>query len=381
MNDLVIGVCGLSISSGNKGCSALAISFLDILYQISNGNIEIVFFGKDKPNVEKFPILSKFKNIIYIEYHFKNILKLPLIYNSFKKCNYVFDFTEGDSFTDLYGLNRFLSTSFLKYAAIKNKSNLILGPQTIGPFHNKIVENIAKRILEKSYYIYSRDNLTEIYVENLIGKKCNTVIDVAFGLPYSVTRHKTDGKIRLGINISGLLWKNEKNNINLTVDYREYINKLIERYYNDKNYEIHLIAHVIALGNEDDDVYVINEIKSRYPKCIVMPYYNSPIDIKTYISGLDILTGARMHATIAAYSTKVAVIPFSYSRKFEGLFSTLNYPYIIKGTVVTTETALEQTFKFIENYKTLKSSIVDKYYIVDGGLEDFKKSLINILKY
>ena len=379
MTDLTIGICGLSISSGNKGCSALAISFLDILYKISNGNIALVIYEKEKPNLEKFPILSKFHNITHIEYHFKNIFKLPSIYNSFKKCDYVFDFTEGDSFTDLYGVNRFLSTSFLKYAAIKNRSNLIIGPQTIGPFQNKMIEIMAKRILEKSYYIYSRDKLTEIYVDKLIGKKCMTVMDVAFGLPYTVNNPMNDGKIRLGINISGLLWKNEKKSIGLTVDYRNYIINLIDRYYNDMKYEIHLIAHVIAPKSDDDDTYIIDEIKNKYPKCLVMPYYDSPVDIKTYISGLDILTGARMHATIAAYSTKVAVIPFSYSRKFEGLFSTLNYPYIIKGTVETTENALVQTIQFIENYKSLKSSIIDNYYIVDRNLDKFKQSLIDIL--
>ena len=33
-----------------------------------------------------------------------------------------------------------------------------------------------------------------------------------------------------------------------------------------------------------------------------------------------------MHATIGAISSGVATIPFSYSRKFEGLFGNLEYP-------------------------------------------------------
>ena len=39
--------------------------------------------------------------------------------------------------------------------------------------------------------------------------------------------------------------------------------------------------------------------------------------------------GARMHSTIAAFSSEVPVFPMAYSRKFNGLFTdTLQYPYM-----------------------------------------------------
>ena len=52
----------------------------------------------------------------------------------------VFDFTEGDSFSDIYGLKRFALTSFFKFVTIKKDGCLVLGPQTYGPFKNKLVK-------------------------------------------------------------------------------------------------------------------------------------------------------------------------------------------------------------------------------------------------
>ena len=44
---------------------------------------------------------------------------------------------------------------------------------------------------------------------------------------------------------------------------------------------------------------------------------------------MDFFMGARMHSTIAAFSSEVPVFPMAYSRKFNGLFvDTLQYPYM-----------------------------------------------------
>ena len=62
---------------------------------------------------------------------------------------------------------------------------------------------------------------------------------------------------------------------------------------------------------------------------LLSPLFFSPIDAKSYISGMHFFIGSRMHATIAAFSSNVPVFPLAYSRKFNGLFiDTLRYPYM-----------------------------------------------------
>jgi polysaccharide pyruvyl transferase WcaK-like protein len=56
--------------------------------------------------------------------------------------------------------------------------------------------------------------------------------------------------------------------------------------------------------------------------------FKSPVEAKTFISQLDLLIGSRMHATIAALSSGVPVVPLGYSDKFTGLFRGLNYPWL-----------------------------------------------------
>ena len=67
----------------------------------------------------------------------------------------------------------------------------------------------------------------------------------------------------------------------------------------------------------------------NHPNLILSPLFLDPIVAKSYIAGMDFFMGARMHSTIAAFSSEVPVFPMAYSRKFNGLFTdTLQYPYM-----------------------------------------------------
>jgi len=53
----------------------------------------------------------------------------------------------------------------------------------------------------------------------------------------------------------------------------------------------------------------------------IAPFFYSPVEAKSYISGLDLLVELRMHFCIAAYSSGVPVFPLAYSQTFKGHFS------------------------------------------------------------
>lgn len=85
-----------------------------------------------------------------------------------------------------------------------------------------------------------------------------------------------------------------------------------------------------------------------------MEMYQNPMDIKSKISEFDIFIGARMHATIGAFSSGVATIPTAYSRKFNGLYESVEYPYIVDLLNSSTEENLEMTKMYIKDYVKLK---------------------------
>ena len=87
---------------------------------------------------------------------------------------------------------------------------------------------------------------------------------------------------------------------------------------------------------------------------------------------MDIFIGSRMHSTIAAFSAGVLTIPVSYSRKFEGLFNSLEYEYVINGKTEDSESAFNKTLQYIENRKELLETQKKSQKLI----EDKKKSFI-----
>ena len=151
---------------------------------------------------------------------------------------------------------------------------------------------------------------------------------------------------------------------------------LIQHYCENDNYKIHLIPHVIENEKDciDGDVYICRELARQY-SVAVAPAFESPIEAKNYISAMDVFVGARMHSTIAAYSSGVPVIPFSYSRKFEGLYENLGYRYLIHGREDDTQAAIAKTFCWIDNRVELKKEINASMKIIDSYLNIFSDDI------
>src|SRR5690606_33179841 len=73
----------------------------------------------------------------------------------------------------------------------------------------------------------------------------------------------------------------------------------------------------------------------------------SPVDAKSWISGLDAFVGSRMHATIAAFTSGVPTVPAAYSRKFAGFFGHVGYPVRVDLTTEGTDEAVAQTLDLV----------------------------------
>lgn len=371
-NRIRVGLMGVSIHESNKGCEALGYSVLEILNQIAgedNDKIDVYLF--QYMPMKKF-ILSGFreKKIIkeYMPEHSYDNLRLNLVFmmhlkdllffpRKISEMSCIFDYTGGDSFSDIYGKRSFISSSKLKLKIIRRGIPLVLGSQTIGPFSDDKSLDMACEIIKSCHQVYVRDSISEKYVCDYFERKPILGTDVAFGLPYKKYDRIKDGK-NIGINVSGLLWDDAKNGnkrFHLKMNYIEYCEKIINFLLN-QNYCVHLVLHAFDenLSNPSDNDYVpYLELREKFPETVPSPLFKNCIEAKSYIAKLDILIAARMHATIGAISSGTIVIPTSYSRKFEGLYSSINYPYIINAREQDTETALALTKEWINNSSTL----------------------------
>lgn len=360
--EITVGFLWHSLGSGNLGVGALTESNIAIVRSAAEKlNIKVNFLVLGTSD-QSIPELAEELNQAghTLECHRVRVFRKSYR-DLIKRCDFVLDIGEGDSFADIYGFKRFLYHWLGKNIVCHLKKPLILSPQTIGPFDGRLTRLMAKQIMQRCKKIFARDHLSFEYL-NSIGIKENTdqSIDVAFLLPFSKTKH-SGSHTKVGINVSGLLYGGgytADNQFNLSVNYGNLIRKVIHHFSTQENIEVHLISHVIEPNMPTEDDYKIAKtIQLEYPKTILAPLFARPSEAKSYIAEMDFFTGARMHACIAAFSSGVAVIPFAYSRKFNGLFGSLDYNNFIDGKVDTEENALSKIILGFENRNALTQAI------------------------
>ena len=263
---------------------------------------------------------------------------------------------------------------------MKSGVPLVLGSQTIGPFQGKNEQRV-RDLIKQCREVFVRDERSEEYVKKIAQRDAILTTDVAFTLPY--TKSKEIKKNTVGINPSGLLWSGgytQNNQFGLTVDYKDYLRKVIRELLNQGK-EVHLIPHVWThLNSVDNDLIACDQLKKEFPEVMIAPEFQTPMEAKTYISQMEVFSGARMHATIGAYSSNTAVIPFSYSRKFEGLFESLEYHYTVCGYNDSTEEAIEKTLSWIAQRELLLKSIEHSRNIIDTKNSCFYSKVEELLK-
>lgn len=96
---------------------------------------------------------------------------------------------------------------------------------------------------------------------------------------------------------------------------------------------------------------------------------------------MNLFTGARMHATIGAISSGVAVIPVAYSRKFNGLYDTLQYPFYIDAK---SEITLEKAIELFENYMNrmdeMRYAVTIAESVYSKKLKEYQENLARVLE-
>lgn len=299
----------------------------------------------------------------------------------FFRFNLLADIGAGDSYSDIYGITRFRSINFTKWWAYKLHKKYILLPQTLGPFTSEEAQIKSKDSMNKADLIFARDKMSYDCAQKMLPNKIvEQTIDVAFFLPY--TRMSFDNnKIKVGVNVSGLLWHGgytRNNQFSLKSDYQQTMYSVLDYFSSKAEVELHLISHVIGSQDPvDEDSHVVNELASKYPQVVIAPSFSSPIEAKSYISGLDFFTGARMHACIAAISSGVPVYPLAYSRKFDGLFcDTLGYPDVASLTSMNSNEIVAGVSASFCRRDELKKDI---HQITQRVIEPEKEKMVNIL--
>lgn len=387
-----IGILGAPINNMNLGCQALTYSMVSLL-EATSQDFSIKFqynIFEWKPSRELDQNFCKrlqmdssklvsvrsgnYKDILRRIKHWAHNRNMEAV---IRTCAFVIDLTEGDSFTDIYGNDRFNTQTFLK-ELVEKTTSLILGSQTYGPFKDPSNENRAADVIKKATAVFTRDRISEKYVKKISGVDPILTCDLAFRLPYkSRSSEKTGSARRIGFNVSGLLVSDKKEGTAtefiLKTNYDEFVKRVLD-YLISHQYEVHLIGHVAA-------DYTVNKIlKEKYPSVILAPEFDNPMDAKSYISSMDLFIGSRMHATIAALTSNTPVVPVAYSRKFTGLFENVEYPHVVDLQTQDTAKTVQAVIDRIENYDETKIATEKSYQIAMGQTDECLKAYETVIR-
>ena len=371
-----ICLLGVSFDTGNMGVNALAESSIKVILHrwpdaevtllgtgITDGEYGLVISGR---KVRVKILRLRFCRNIFLRSHcfvlllnallirllplkgFKNLLSAINPYvKMLLEADKVFDITGGDSFSDIYGMRRFLIFGFLqKWLVTQFGKELILLPQTYGPYKRSITRFMARSILKRSGSVYARDRGGVEYVKDLLGNKningkVRFMPDVAFVLdPHQpdevdigrLDERRRDDSIVVGLNVSGLLFNGgytQENMFSLKVDYPELIYSAVDSMMSDERVLVLLVPHVFTPDRpvEDDPgacAQVYEKLHAKYPGRVFLTRgeYNHT-DIKYIIGLCDFFVGSRMHACIAALSQCIPAVGIAYSKKFQGVFESI----------------------------------------------------------
>jgi polysaccharide pyruvyl transferase WcaK-like protein len=261
------------------------------------------------------------------------------------QCDAILDVSGGDSFSDIYGSNRFWSVIRPKLIAKRRGIPLFLLPQTYGPFRGHRTRRIARDAVLAARMAWARDRYSFEALKNLLGSDFDESrhregVDMAFNLRAVDPGEKLGSEIRqwvhekpvhplIGLNVSGLIGLDSawaKRRFGLRANYLDALLAFIRAAMQQSDLRLLLIPHVTAsLGSRESDpaacLRILDELSPRLRSRIkVAPTSLDECEVKWLISKTQWFCGTRMHSTIAALSSGVPTAAVAYSDKTRGVF-------------------------------------------------------------
>ena len=376
-----ISLHGATLDVGNQGCRALTFSLVTLIKK-NISDVNIILLDSTRNSGKKIiTILGEHITVEVVNYrlspfsklsdHIFIIFFLAIVYSllpisrlrnfiirkspclkAIKDSEFIGDIRGGDSFSDIYGLKRMIIGSIIPVCVILMKKQLVLLPQTYGPYRHYISRVIARYLLEHASKIMTRDYQGIDYINELIPSNKQSVPivfcpDVAFILEKETSMNVSisppldtrNNHYLIGINISGLLYNGGytgKNMFDLKFNYKSMIHDLIALILDTTEVKVLLIPHVFSEGVENDQnacIEVLQNMNNKYSGRLhsINSYYDQN-QIKGIIGMCHFFFGSRMHSCIAAMSQNIPCVGIAYSRKFLGVFESVGLEsFVIDG--------------------------------------------------
>lgn len=384
-----VGLLWHSLGSGNLGVRALTLAQLAILDRVAEETgavLDIVLFANpvDDPLAPSSFETERVRVVETVDMGARDLsVGAARIVRELAGCGFLLDIAEGDSFTDVYGGRRYAKQVASKLLALASRRPLVLAPQTIGPFRGRLRRGLPALLLRQADSVFVRDEASADFARSL-SPRASVIAsaDLAFRLPFERPEGDGNGRVKVGLNVSGLLYNPPAgdNRFRLKASYRRLVDGLIADFSARPDCELHLIAHVAGGTGGDEDSGVCAHLASRHEGVVPAANFGDPRAAKSYIAGMDFFVGARMHACIAAFSAGVALLPLAYTRKATGLFASLGYPYVGDMTLADEEELAGLVHEAFERRQSLVPALDAGNALASERLRPYEARLAELVR-
>src|SRR5579863_4025311 len=239
---------GAGFSNENMGVRALAAGAIrSFLHQFPDASLSLLDYAKEPTTFNLFVgqrevnislINIRFSKRLFLSNNIATLLLIGLVarllplkhwrnwlldgnhvLRELRRADVILSVAGGDSFSDIYGLTRLIYVALPQLLALIIGIQLVLLPQTIGPFKTRLGRRIARLILSRASSIYCRDYVSMQVTESIVGPGSRRATpqfcyDMAFALEAASTiqvemqglqerAHRRNALV--GVNVSGLL--------------------------------------------------------------------------------------------------------------------------------------------------------------------------------
>lgn len=299
--------------SPNLGVRALGRGSLDLLSSVlPDAEFEVMNYGS-RPAVVPWAPRSLVK---------ARVMPRSGLMEWLSSFDMYWDTRSGDSFADIYGMDRHLTMSLIHEFAAQAGVRCIMAPQTIGPFLTRRAGLLAARNLRRSSLVFARDPRSMRAAARL-GRPADALTT---DLVFAITQPPAGPPRDVVLNVSGLLWQP-----NPHVDHREYraaVHRVIDGLHADGR-SITLMPHVLESTNPDSDIAVATVLHDEYAGALDLMVPTSLEQARSTLASARVVIGARMHACLNALSTGTPAVAMAYSRKFRPLLAELGWGDVV----------------------------------------------------
>jgi len=400
---------GAALDTGNQGVSALSASLIRLILEARPEARISLLIGNRSSAPRELRIANRIVKVNIVNYRLSprarlqehliwifflavlyRTIRIPAMRNLLLRSNrwlralaaadFVGDIYAGDSFSDIYGLRRFLINALPGMTALLLNKKLVLLPQTYGPYKSKLARLMAHFILRRSTRIFARDPngheiLQKTFGEQTQARRVEFCPDVAFTLesrrPDRLDIHPAlEPNLRaplIGLNINGLMYNGgytRHNMFGLKCSYKMLVQQLAKKILAETAAHILLVPHTFGAANDvNSDPDACREIFQSMPEQhqdrlhLVGREYDQ-YELKGIIGLCDFFVGSRMHACIAALSQGIPTVGIAYSQKFKGIFQSAGVEnMVIDARIVDAETAVVTACRLFQNREKITGEL------------------------